>query len=198
MVETRRGRCFGERIMRHARGQKACPSTSLLCEVRASPILTRSRGLSATMPDVCCTTPSSPHESGSVSRNRRYLCMPKKKSANAANKGAASVRNRTATPGSGRVEVVRVPKPWGHETIWAVSDRYVGKILHINAGHELSVQYHNKKDETAYLLSGEIVYRVQRNGEDELDDVRLEIGESFRIVPGTIHQMIAVTDCDVL
>jgi len=74
----------------------------------------------------------------------------------------------------------------------------VGKILHINAGHELSVQYHNKKDETVYLLSGEIVYRVQRAGEDELDDMRLVVGESFRIVPGTIHQMIAVTDCDVL
>jgi mannose-6-phosphate isomerase len=99
---------------------------------------------------------------------------------------------------SGRVPVTMVTKPWGHEKIWAVSERYVGKILHINAGHELSVQYHNKKDETIYLLSGEIVYRVQRNGEDELDDVRLKVGESFRIIPGTIHQMIAVTDCDVL
>jgi mannose-6-phosphate isomerase len=99
---------------------------------------------------------------------------------------------------SGRVPVTHVSKPWGFEKIWALSERYVGKILHINAGHELSVQYHNKKDETIYLLSGAIVYRVQRGGEDELDDVRLEIGESFRIVPGTIHQMIAVTDCDVL
>jgi len=99
---------------------------------------------------------------------------------------------------SARVPVTIVSKPWGHEKIWALSERYVGKILHINAGHELSVQYHNKKDETVYLLSGEIVYRVQRNGEDELDDVRLKVGESFRIIPGTIHQMIAVTDCDVL
>ena len=99
---------------------------------------------------------------------------------------------------SGRVPVTLVSKPWGHEKIWALSERYVGKILHINAGHELSVQYHNKKDETIYLLSGEIVYRVQRNGNDELDDVRLKVGESFRIIPGTIHQMIAVTDCDVL
>jgi mannose-6-phosphate isomerase len=102
-----------------------------------------------------------------------------------------------ASPGSGRVNVVKVPKPWGHETIWARSDRYVGKILHINAGQELSVQYHNKKDETIHLLSGEIVYRVQGKGEI-LDDVRLRIGESFRITPGTIHQMVALTDCDVL
>jgi Mannose-6-phosphate isomerase len=91
-----------------------------------------------------------------------------------------------------------VPKPWGHETIWALSDRYVGKILRINAGHELSVQYHNRKDETVHLLSGEIVYRVQREGDDVLDDMKLKVGESFRITPGTIHQMIALTDCDVL
>jgi mannose-6-phosphate isomerase-like protein (cupin superfamily) len=102
-----------------------------------------------------------------------------------------------ATPGSGRVKVMRVPKPWGHETIWAQSDRYVGKILHINAGHELSVQYHNRKDETIYLLSGEMAYRVQGKG-DVLDDVQLRIGQSFRNTPGTIHQMVALTDCDVL
>jgi mannose-6-phosphate isomerase len=99
---------------------------------------------------------------------------------------------------SGRVAVTQVAKPWGYEKIWAWSERYVGKVLHINAGHELSVQYHNKKDETVHLLSGEIVYRVQRAGDDVLDDVRLQVGESFRIIPGTIHQMVAVTDCDVL
>jgi mannose-6-phosphate isomerase len=99
-------------------------------------------------------------------------------------------------PGSGRVQVVKVPKPWGHETIWARSDRYLGKILHINAGQELSVQYHNKKDETVHLLSGELIYRVQSDA--DLKDVQLKLGESFRITPGTIHQMVAVTDCDIL
>lgn len=98
--------------------------------------------------------------------------------------------------GAGRVKVVTVPKPWGHETIWAKSDRYVGKILHINAGQELSVQYHNKKDETIYLLSGRMVYRVKDR--EMLEDVRLKIGEAFRNTPGTVHQMVAVTDCDVL
>ena len=100
------------------------------------------------------------------------------------------------TGGSGRVKVVKVPKPWGHETIWAQSDRYVGKILHINAGQELSVQYHNKKDETVHLLSGEIVYRVKKG--ELLEDVHLRVGESFRITPGTVHQMVALTDCEVL
>lgn len=100
---------------------------------------------------------------------------------------------------SGRVEVRTVPKPWGYETIWASTDQYVGKILHIRAGHALSVQYHNVKDETVHLLSGEIIYRVQRGAdENDLEDVRLCAGESFRITPHTIHQMEAVTDCDVL
>jgi quercetin dioxygenase-like cupin family protein len=104
-------------------------------------------------------------------------------------------RPTSAIP-SGRVEIRTVPKPWGHETIWANTDRYVGKILHIKAGQALSVQYHNLKDETVHLLSGELVYRVQMG--EALEDMHLEKGESFRITPGTIHQMEAVTDCDVL
>ena len=98
---------------------------------------------------------------------------------------------------SGRTDVKVVPKPWGHETIWAHTDRYVGKILHIKAGHELSIQYHNRKDETVYLLSGELVYKVKPEG-GELQDVKLKVGQAYRITPLTVHQMIAVTDCDVL
>jgi mannose-6-phosphate isomerase len=112
-------------------------------------------------------------------------------------KRAATAGKPVLQPGSGRVKVVKVPKPWGHETIWALSDRYMGKILHINAGQELSVQYHDKKDETVHLLSGELSYRVQSDS-DLLEDVQLKLGESFRITPGTIHQMVALTDCDVL
>lgn len=104
-----------------------------------------------------------------------------------------------AAPRSGRVEVRVVPKPWGHETIWAHTDQYMGKILHIRAGHALSIQYHNDKDETVHLLSGEIIYRVQRGSNpDDLENVLLRAGESFRITPNTVHQMEAVTDCDVL
>ena len=97
---------------------------------------------------------------------------------------------------SGRIEPRRVHKPWGYELIWAHTDRYVGKILHITAGHELSLQYHNIKDETVHLLSGELIYRVKIDG--ELRDVHLKAGDSYRLTPGTIHQMEAVTDCDVL
>lgn len=99
---------------------------------------------------------------------------------------------------SGAGKVTTVPKPWGHETIWAHTDRYVGKILHIKAGQALSVQYHTVKDETVYLLSGEMKYWVQLEGEQELRDMHLGQGDAFRITPGTVHYMEAVTDCDVL
>jgi quercetin dioxygenase-like cupin family protein len=85
------------------------------------------------------------------------------------------------------------------EALWARTDDYVGKILHINAGHALSVQYHNVKDETVYLLAGKIIYRVWQNGSDgKPTDIGLQIGQAYRITPHTIHQMEAVTDCDVL
>jgi mannose-6-phosphate isomerase len=104
----------------------------------------------------------------------------------------------TAGQGSGPVSVTVVPKPWGHEIIWAHTDRYVGKVLHIKAGHELSVQYHDRKDETIHLLSGEMIYRVSDRTGEPLRDVRLRAGDSYRNTPGHIHQMVAVTDCEVL
>jgi mannose-6-phosphate isomerase-like protein (cupin superfamily) len=97
---------------------------------------------------------------------------------------------------AGKTAVRIVPKPWGHETIWAHSEHYVGKVLHIKAGHALSVQYHHQKDETIHLLRGEMIYRVDRGA--GLVSVPFAEGESFRNTPGTIHQMEAVTDCDVL
>ena len=98
---------------------------------------------------------------------------------------------------SGRVDVTHVPKPWGWEKIWANTDRYVGKILHINAGHALSVQYHARKDETVYLLAGQLKYWV-RDENGEMRDMNLKVGEAFRITPGTVHYMEAVSDCDIL
>ena len=101
-------------------------------------------------------------------------------------------------PLTGRVAPKRVEKPWGYELIWAHTDAYVGKILHVNAGHQLSVQYHRKKDETVHLLSGELVYWVKLPGSDDLKDMKLRAGESFRIAPGTVHSIQAITDCDLL
>jgi len=90
----------------------------------------------------------------------------------------------------------RVEKPWGHETIWAKADRYVGKILHIEPGHVLSLQYHNKKDESIYVLAGEIILRIQQG--DTLIERRVSAGEAFHIPPKQIHQFEAVIVTDLL
>jgi len=90
----------------------------------------------------------------------------------------------------------RVEKPWGYELIWAQTDRYVGKILHVRAGHILSLQYHNEKDETMYVLSGQLLLRIREG--DETVTRSFEAGESAHIPPGLIHQIEAVEDSDVL
>ena len=63
--------------------------------------------------------------------------------------------------------VTRVEKPWGYELHWAKTDRYVGKLIHINAGHALSLQYHNRKDETIYLHSGKLLFEIQEGDDAE-------------------------------
>ncbi len=99
---------------------------------------------------------------------------------------------------SGRTDVRRVEKPWGFEILWAANELYVGKILHVKGGHALSVQYHEQKDETVYLLSGTMKYWVKLAGSESLQDMQLTTGEAFRITPGTIHYIEAITDCDIL
>ncbi len=90
----------------------------------------------------------------------------------------------------------RVNKPWGYELIWAHTDSYVGKILHINQGESLSYQFHRVKDETIRLLTGVLEMDLETNGVRE--KIRLAPGESLHIVPGMKHRMTAVEDCDVL
>jgi mannose-6-phosphate isomerase len=91
----------------------------------------------------------------------------------------------------------RVDKPWGYELIWAHTDLYVGKILHVNPGESLSLQYHEVKDETIFLLSGEMKFWAGPSME-ELEEVSLGAGEAFRVKPGTIHRMEAVSEVDIL
>jgi len=89
-----------------------------------------------------------------------------------------------------------VEKPWGHELIWAHTDRYVGKILHIKKGESLSYQYHRVKDETIRLLSGSMDMDIETDGVKSR--ISLKPGECLHIVPRMKHRMIAVEDCDVL
>ncbi len=92
----------------------------------------------------------------------------------------------------------RVDKPWGYELIWARTDRYVGKVLHVKAGHVLSLQYHKHKDETMHVLSGELILRTTTSDGDPPEARPFRSGDSVHIPPFLIHQIEAVTDSDVL
>lgn len=94
------------------------------------------------------------------------------------------------------MDIKRVEKPWGYEIWWAQTEKYVGKLLHIEAGKKLSLQYHVKKDETVHVQRGEMLLLVEEGG--KMVERRLGVGESYRIRPGTRHRMIAITDLDVL
>lgn len=91
----------------------------------------------------------------------------------------------------------RIAKPWGYELIWAETGRYVGKILHIEKDQALSLQYHERKDETVHVLSGLLDFDHGDAGQP-LQRTRLAPGDSFHITPGLRHRMSAVETCDVL
>jgi mannose-6-phosphate isomerase len=92
-------------------------------------------------------------------------------------------------------EIHRVPKPWGHELIFAKTGRYVGKILHVNKGECLSLQYHEMKEETLYVVAGELKLTIEHEGDRR--EIALRAGEAFHIPPRLIHRMEAVLDTDV-
>jgi mannose-6-phosphate isomerase len=89
----------------------------------------------------------------------------------------------------------RVPKPWGYELIYAMTDRYVGKILHIDRGQSLSLQYHEMKEETLYVVGGELRLTIEFEGDRR--ELSLRTGEAFHIPPRMIHRMEAIVDTDV-
>ncbi len=89
-----------------------------------------------------------------------------------------------------------VSKPWGHEVIFAVTKDYVGKVLVIKAGHQLSLQFHKVKEETIYQQSGEMRFQIE-NEQGEMQEVILKPGMSYHIAPNRKHRMIAVTDCEI-
>ena len=92
--------------------------------------------------------------------------------------------------------IQRVEKPWGYELIWAKTETYVGKILHIKAGHQLSLQYHQIKEETIFVQSGKMKF-IFENENGKLEEVLLSAGEAHHIPRGRKHRMIGVEDCNV-
>jgi len=91
----------------------------------------------------------------------------------------------------------KVEKPWGHEEIFAETAQYVGKILFIRQGEALSLQYHEVKEETLRVLDGELEL-VTGIDVDQLQSQVIGPETVFHVPPGTLHRMVAVTDCRLL
>lgn len=97
--------------------------------------------------------------------------------------------------GEGRPD--EVPKPWGSELWFAHTERYAGKILRVRAGCRLSVQYHEQKDETSYVLSGRVIVS-QGDSAEKMTTRELGPGESWRNAPGVVHTLEAVEDAEIV
>jgi mannose-6-phosphate isomerase len=95
-------------------------------------------------------------------------------------------------------EPKRQEKPWGYEILWALSESYSGKILFVRAGEQLSLQFHNVKDETIYLQSGRIELEIGGPGDAIQESEVVAPGASFRIKPGTVHRWRALEDSTIL
>jgi mannose-6-phosphate isomerase len=91
----------------------------------------------------------------------------------------------------------RVDKPWGHELWFAHTDRYAGKLLYLEAGHRLSVQYHEEKDETSYLLSGRLLLS-QGEDADQLTTSEIEAGAVWRSRAHVVHTIESLEDSVVV
>jgi mannose-6-phosphate isomerase len=91
------------------------------------------------------------------------------------------------------VEVKRVDKPWGYELIFAVTDRYCGKLIFVKAGEQLSLQFHRVKDETIYVQSGRAQFEIGNPG-GPLDVEVVGPGRAFHLQPGTVHRVRALED----
>jgi len=89
----------------------------------------------------------------------------------------------------------RVDKPWGYELRFILTDRYAGKLLFIKAGAQLSLQYHNVKDEAILVHDGQLELVLGHGADHRVE--KLGPGESWHITPGTVHRFRAVTDCNL-
>jgi mannose-6-phosphate isomerase len=91
----------------------------------------------------------------------------------------------------------RVEKPWGHEMIWAWTDRYVGKLLIIETGRRLSFQYHELKDEWIQILSGRLRLTLE-NDDGDLEVRDLGPGDGTRVATGRRHRYEALETCTLI
>ena len=86
-------------------------------------------------------------------------------------------------------------KPWGYELHWAKTDRYVGKLIHVNKGHALSLQYHNRR--TRRSSSGRARCCSRSRKGTTAGEAEMEPGDAVHVTPPTVHRMTAIEDSDI-
>src|SRR5262249_37566590 len=107
-----------------------------------------------------------------------------------ARRGAGGTARVSVGTPAGPIRPEQVTKPWGHEILWARTARYVGKILHVRKGESLSLQYHERKEETMRVLSGAVSLEVGGPAEPRRT-VQLGPGDGWHLPPGTRHRLLA-------
>ncbi len=96
-----------------------------------------------------------------------------------------------------QTEIKEVLKPWGKEIWFAHQPEYVGKILCITKGHRYSLQYHERKKETQYLLKGKVKFYLGESA-DALEEIILNPGDKLDVFPGVVHRAEALEDAEIL
>ncbi len=91
----------------------------------------------------------------------------------------------------------RIDKPWGWEILWAETPHYCAKILHLNAGKRISLQYHDQKLESQCLISGRCLLLIEDSA-GTLREIEMQRGHGYTISPFQRHRLIAITDCEVV
>jgi len=92
----------------------------------------------------------------------------------------------------------KIDKPWGYEIIYTNEDSpVVGKILHLNGGARLSLQYHDAKEETLCLIKGEALITLSDKNEKRVE-IPMELNKGYFVVINQVHRVTATTDADLI
>jgi mannose-6-phosphate isomerase len=97
----------------------------------------------------------------------------------------------------GALSTRRVEKPWGHELIWALTERYCGKSIVIETGRRLSLQYHEAKDESLFVVSGRLRLHLE-NANGEMTTREMGPGEAAHVEVGRRHRFEAIERVELI
>jgi len=91
----------------------------------------------------------------------------------------------------------KTEKPWGNELLYALTLQYAGKVISVNKGFRLSLQYHKEKDESMYLLQGKVKFSVQAP-DGKMSETIGQPGYCLHLPPLTTHRVEAIEDSIIL